>query len=130
MPVARPDTRAMNELGSYVRQLREDKGWTARDLAERIDRDPSYVSRLETGRQKETPGPDEARRLASALGVGVADLLLRLGYDLEEDVQETTEAAAERTLLPIIRAHEWTPAQLRAAAGALRAIAEMDQGRE
>lgn len=118
----------MNELGSYIRELRERRGWTGRDLAEQIDRDPSYVSRLETGRQKETPAPEEARRLALALGVTVADLLAHQGYDVELPAGEAS--AGERTLLPIIRAHEWTPAQLRAAAGALRAIAEMDQGRD
>jgi transcriptional regulator with XRE-family HTH domain len=59
-------SRQPTGLGAYVRRLREEKGWSQGDLAREMGSDKSYVSRLETGRQR--PRPETVGRVARALG--------------------------------------------------------------
>jgi transcriptional regulator with XRE-family HTH domain len=56
-----------------LRTLREARGWTQAQLAERAGLTREYVGRLEGGRQD--PRLSVVRRLAKALGVTVNDLL-------------------------------------------------------
>ena len=37
-------------LGDNIRKTRKEKGWSQGVLAERVDSDPSYMVRIETGR--------------------------------------------------------------------------------
>jgi transcriptional regulator with XRE-family HTH domain len=52
-------------LGDNVRGLRKAKGWTQRELAERIGSTPSYVNRVEMG--KVNPSVGVLDRVARAL---------------------------------------------------------------
>lgn len=54
------------------------------ELAARLGKAQSFVSRLETGKVMETPGPDVLAALARELDVSVAEMLYALGYDLGE----------------------------------------------
>jgi transcriptional regulator with XRE-family HTH domain len=54
--------------------MRESKGMTQRDLAERAEVTPGYIAQLEMG-QKQNPSLAVLRRLARALGVPVAELV-------------------------------------------------------
>ena len=57
-----------------IRRLRETKGLTQRDLADKAKVTGAYVAQLETG-AKRNPSLDVLKRLARALGVPVAELL-------------------------------------------------------
>jgi XRE family transcriptional regulator of biofilm formation len=57
-----------------LRRMREDKGWTQRDLAKVAKVTPGYVAQLEMGVRK-NPSLEILKRLAKALGVPVTALL-------------------------------------------------------
>ncbi|MGH7753936.1 MAG: helix-turn-helix domain-containing protein [Gemmatimonadales bacterium] len=57
-----------------LKQRREDKGWTQRDLAKHAKVTPGYVAQLEMGVRK-NPSLETLKRLAKALGVPVSELL-------------------------------------------------------
>jgi transcriptional regulator with XRE-family HTH domain len=55
-------------------QLREKRGLTQRELADKAEVTPGYVAQLELG-MKKNPSLDVLKRLAKALGVPVTELL-------------------------------------------------------
>lgn len=63
----------MSLLGDRVRILREQKGWSQQDLADRANLDSSYISLLETGRRK-NPGFETLLKIARALGTSLSYL--------------------------------------------------------
>ena len=95
----------MNNLHTLVKQARERRGFrTQGELAVRIGRDTSYVSRLENGALKEIPQPELLRDLADALGYTVVDLLRAAGYDV--DAPDTSEVITIRRDDPRARVAE------------------------
>ncbi len=82
-------------LGERVREIREAKGWTQREIADRVGIDDYYISRLENGHINPTLAT--LQKLARALEVEVRDLFpsarsefkvppLRLDRDLKKVV--------------------------------------------
>jgi transcriptional regulator with XRE-family HTH domain len=61
-------------LRERVRQLREERGWSQGELAEKIGADPAQISRYEHGRI--TPSADAIIRLAETFGVSTDYLLV------------------------------------------------------
>lgn len=55
------------KLGDYLRGLREAKGLSVRQLAERLSLEPSYISKIEHGDRK--PSETILRDLATYFGV-------------------------------------------------------------
>jgi transcriptional regulator with XRE-family HTH domain len=53
-------------LGTWLKGLREDRGWSLREVAHRADVDHAYVYRLETG-AKESPSGEVIDKLIVAL---------------------------------------------------------------
>jgi transcriptional regulator with XRE-family HTH domain len=60
------------DIGSRVRELREEQGLTITDLANRAGLTRNAVSRIELGHR--TPGVATADKIARALGVGPGEL--------------------------------------------------------
>jgi transcriptional regulator with XRE-family HTH domain len=60
-------------LGRNVRQLREAKGWSQEDYADRAGIHRTYVSDIERGRRN--PTITVVEKLARPLGVGSGSLL-------------------------------------------------------
>ncbi|MDP9899378.1 helix-turn-helix domain-containing protein [Variovorax ginsengisoli] len=65
----------VKDFGLAVRQLREGRGWSQEQLAERSDLNRSYVGEIERGNV--IPSIVTAQKLALALGVNGAGLLAR-----------------------------------------------------
>ncbi len=65
----------VQDFGLAVRQLREGRGWSQEQLAERSDLNRSYVGEVERG--SVVPSIVTAQKLALALGVDGAGLLAR-----------------------------------------------------
>ena len=65
------DIRA--RLGSNVRRLREEKGWSQEDYADRAEIHRTYVSDIERGRRN--PTITVVEKLAVPFGVAPGDLL-------------------------------------------------------
>ncbi len=78
-------------FGSYIRttrekKLRQDRSFSVRQLAQRIDVEPSYLSKIE---RDQVPPPSEAtiNRLARELGEN-PDLLLAMAGKVSSDLQQ------------------------------------------
>lgn len=54
-------------LGANIRRARKARGWTQKELAERVESDASYIYRIETG--KANPSIAVLARIAEALEV-------------------------------------------------------------
>lgn len=78
-----------SKLGSTVRTLRREKGWTAIELANRAGLHASYVSRLEHDRIRRRPSILHILSIADTLGVDIADLL---GHDPFQPFQQPLES--------------------------------------
>ena len=61
-------------LGRVLRTLREEKGWTQNELAEKASIERSYLAQLETG-TRVNPTIAVLKRLAKSLRVPVTELL-------------------------------------------------------
>lgn len=59
--------------GDTIRALREQRGWTLEDLAQKTQRSRAYLSRVENGQR--TPSRITMHRIANALEVPVDDLV-------------------------------------------------------
>lgn len=93
----------MSGLGDLVRHARDRQGWSQGELGVRIGRDGSYISRLETGRMKETPTPEDLRGLARHLGVTVPAMLAAAGYDVDDDCDDDVVLELCQRLAPNLR---------------------------
>lgn len=62
------------KLGPVLKRLREKKGLTMQQLADRAGVTDAYIAMLETGKRK-NPSLATLRRIAKALKVNVGDLL-------------------------------------------------------
>ena len=77
------------DLGSYLRARREalkseNKAFSLRQVAQRIEVEPSYLSKVERGR--EVPSEPKIRRLADELDLNL-DVLLALAGKVSADLQ-------------------------------------------
>jgi transcriptional regulator with XRE-family HTH domain len=63
---------ALASLGGRIVQLRNQRGWTQKELARRAGMRPARLSTLEAGSKK--PNLPEFARLAEELGVGLDEL--------------------------------------------------------
>jgi transcriptional regulator with XRE-family HTH domain len=75
-------------IGTKVRELREQKGLTIRQLAEEVGCSPSLISQLENNRVD--PSISTLKRIARALGVNIVDFFMD-EYLNHEDVVTTVE---------------------------------------
>ncbi|USN16554.1 helix-turn-helix protein [Brevundimonas phage vB_BpoS-Strzyga] len=65
-------TRTRRKLGLRITTLRERKGWTQQELADRADMHQTYLCGVENGRRNCTV--DVLDRIADAFGKDVGDL--------------------------------------------------------
>ena len=77
----------INELGTYIKEKRTEKGLSIRRLAELAAISHTEVKRIEDGLRKQT-SPQVLRSIASALGVPYEDLMAAAGY-IDEPTAET-----------------------------------------
>jgi XRE family transcriptional regulator of biofilm formation len=68
-----PERVSHKHLGSRVRELREEKGWSLTELSQRADISRSYLSQIEQG--ESMPTQSKIIQLANALGALPSELL-------------------------------------------------------
>lgn len=73
------------ELGSRLRERREQLDLSIRELAERTGVNHSTVVRLEQG-AIESPAPDKLSRIAEELGLSLADVFALADYSVPSDL--------------------------------------------
>lgn len=83
----------MQEVGRRVRELRDSRGWSLRQLAERAEVSHAWIAGVEGGLREKI---DIARlgKLAAALGVSVEDLV---GHTGERERTPEEKAALEKS---------------------------------
>jgi SOS regulatory protein LexA len=67
------------KLGAYLKQLRQDKNLTIRQLEKKSGVSNAYISQLENGKRG-LPTPDVLKKLHDPLGVGYDELMEKAGY--------------------------------------------------
>ena len=85
----------MSDLGKLIRERRQARRWSLRQLGEKIGVTPAYVADLEAGRR--SPGADLKERLATALDISTEHLAAadsRLMADLREWIEERPQLTA------------------------------------
>ena len=81
------------DLGSYLIQLRKERGYSLRDLSENCGVSPSEISRIESGKRQK-PSPTVLRAIADALVASYSYLLQLAGY-MEKAEEEESQPAME-----------------------------------
>lgn len=71
------DTR--NQFGKYIKQLRQGRRLSIRELANKTGIDSGALTRIEHGKVG-TPRPETLKALAKALDTRLADMFARAGY--------------------------------------------------
>ncbi|MGM1048679.1 Transcriptional regulator, contains XRE-family HTH domain [Paenibacillus uliginis N3/975] len=66
-------------FGSYLKQLREERGWSMNQLAQAAEISGSQISRIENG-LRGVPKPQTIRKIADALDGSYEELMKRAGY--------------------------------------------------
>ena len=79
----------MKTLGEQIRELREQRDFSVRELAKKLEVSAAFLSDVELGRRY--PSDDVLKRLASKLGTQVDELKK---YDSRAPVQELKRMAA------------------------------------
>jgi transcriptional regulator with XRE-family HTH domain len=79
-------TRSHLQIAAAIRMLRQKAGLSQRQLALRMQVPRTYVSKIEN--EKAVPTLSSLQRLATALEVGVADLLKGTSRTLEDEIAD------------------------------------------
>lgn len=79
-------------FGSYLKEMRENKGWSINQLAQAADISGSQISRIENG-LRGIPKPQTLRKMAEALEVPYEELMNKAGY-LQQDAAKYEEIPA------------------------------------
>ncbi len=85
------------KFGERIRQLRQEKGWTLRDLAPKVGVGFTYLSKVENGRLDFGDFPSEKliRKLARVLDADLDELLLladKVPDDIRQRVKQRPDA--------------------------------------
>lgn len=77
------------KFGQRIRQLRQSKGWTLRDLAAKVEVGFTYLSKVENEKLDCTDYPSEKliRKLGTALDTDIDELML-LAEKVPDDIRE------------------------------------------
>jgi transcriptional regulator with XRE-family HTH domain len=79
------DEEQAQELGRRLRERREQRDLSIRELAERTGVNHSTIVRLEQG-SIEAPAPDKLSRIAEILGFSLADIYALADYGVPNDL--------------------------------------------
>ena len=94
--------REPSAFGKFIKELREKKGVTLRDIEEVTGISNVYICQLETGARKKLPSPDNLQALAEYFGVTLKELLEKAGYVEPQPTEETDEQKIEKAFAHVI----------------------------
>lgn len=89
-------------LGNFLKELREKKGVSLKEVEKATGIPNAYLSQLETGARKKLPPPDRLRLIANYYNASVQELLKAAGYYESSDVKETFEQKVEKNFAHLI----------------------------
>ena len=74
----------MKKLGTYLKKLREEFGWSIRQAAKQTNVSPSYLSKIEAGDTFQSIGVEILIRLSKIYIIPVNEILKEAGFIKEE----------------------------------------------
>lgn len=83
-------------FGRFLRQLRDKKGVTLKQVEEGTGLSNAYISQLETGTRRRLPSADKLKALANYFNVAIKELLEKAGYVDSGEIEETFEQKIEK----------------------------------
>jgi len=86
-----------NAFGSYIKELRNKRGYSVNELAQKANVSGAHISRLERG-LRPPPSPEFIKKLAKALGTDPKELMKVAGYI--ENTNETFMVREPRSAYP------------------------------
>ena len=89
-------------FGRYLRELREKKGVTLKEVEEATGLSNAYISQLETGARRKLPAPDRLKALANYFNVTINEMLEKAGYVDSGEIRETFEQKIEKAFQHVI----------------------------
>jgi len=78
----------MSEFGLLIKNLRKEQKITQRDLAEKVDVDFTYISKIENDQLRNSPSVETIIKIAKALNTD-ADVLILLAKKVPETIRKT-----------------------------------------
>lgn len=83
----------MTKLGEYLKKLREELGMTIRQVAEKTELAPSYISKIESGDTFKSIGIETLVRLSKLYGISITAILKEAGFlkNIENDLPELSQ---------------------------------------
>ena len=84
-------------IGRLIFQLRKERGWTQKELAEQLEMHPNHVSRME--KVKMQPRRSTLERVAEVFGIAIDDVLALAGADTQTLTQQLSEDDPELAAL-------------------------------
>jgi transcriptional regulator with XRE-family HTH domain len=68
------------DFGGYLKRIREQKKWTTRDAAAKLDVSQAYVSKLENQARDSPPRRELLERIADVYGLDLRQVMHEAGY--------------------------------------------------
>ncbi|WP_425060205.1 hypothetical protein SCACP_08740 [Sporomusa carbonis] len=85
----------MFDIGSRIRELRAERGISAKEIAISLNVTPSFISGIEKGNNK--CSLENLERICNVLGITISDFFAQGKPDLEPDLQRLLDAAKRLT---------------------------------
>jgi len=83
-------------FGKYLKELREKKHVTLKQVEEVTGLSNAYISQLETGTRRRLASADKLKALANYFNVAIKELLEKAGYVDSGEIEETFEQKIEK----------------------------------
>lgn len=118
-------TWGMERLGALIEAARERSGLKGYEVARRLGKQPSYVSRLENGDTKTLPPPHELRQIGQAIDLSVEEMLRAAGY-IDDDAPDDAAERVIDELRPLMREIAWSRSRVNLLRAALEHYRDTD----
>ena len=67
-------------FGAYLRRIRTERGWTAREVSDKLKCSRAYVSALESRSRRRPPTMELLQRISHGYGLDIQDVLREAGF--------------------------------------------------
>jgi len=95
-------TKDVFPFGEFLKELRERKGVTLKQVHAGTGMSDAYISQMETGARRRLPAPAKLKALADYFNVTIKELLEKAGYVESGPIEVTLEEKIEKAFAHVI----------------------------